>query len=157
MMGTTHAAIGALVGLVAASQINSEPSSAIALGVLGAFIALLPDIDHPNSKIRQRTGWIGHAALFWLPHRGITHTLWAVLLVGLIAYVLLPVPLAIVITAAYASHIIADAMTPSGIRLLMPMKWKLRSPLPIRTGGAVEWLFSLGVMVTIGILWSRMY
>lgn len=157
MMGTTHAAIGALVGLVIAAQYSPEPLHAAALAGLGAVIALVPDVDHPNGTIRRKTGLLGHVAFFWLPHRGITHTLWALALVTLIGWLLLPPMIATIAAGAYASHLIADAMTPAGIYPLLPIKWRLRSPLPIRTGGKLEWLFSLGVMVGAGILWAQLY
>ncbi|GBF74220.1 hypothetical protein [Paenibacillus sp. 598K] len=68
----------------------------------------------------------------WLKHRGLTHTIWATAAWGWIGWQLeqtLQLPgLALVATAAYASHLLADTLTPQGVRWLYPLwdkSWKL--------------------------------
>ncbi|MGN7165692.1 metal-dependent hydrolase [Paenibacillus cellulositrophicus] len=61
----------------------------------------------------------------WLKHRGMTHTVWAVWLwawisSGLEAYLNLE-GIMLVSTAGYLSHLIADSMTPSGVKWLYPL------------------------------------
>lgn len=70
----------------------------------------------------------------WLKHRGLTHTIWVVPLWGLIGYgVELQLQIeGLGITAAlgYLSHIIADMLTPAGVRCLFPLtKRKFRMKL----------------------------
>jgi inner membrane protein len=61
----------------------------------------------------------------WLPHRGLTHSIWALLLWGLIAYLaeqefgLEGIMKAAV--AGYLSHLVADMFTAKGIKWLAPI------------------------------------
>ncbi|RUS48725.1 metal-dependent hydrolase [Cohnella sp. AR92] len=70
----------------------------------------------------------------WLPHRGLTHTVWAVAAWWLIARGLenqLEVEgIATVATAGYLSHLAADTLTPSGVKWLYPLVRKsFRMPI----------------------------
>jgi inner membrane protein len=151
-MGHTHAVMGALTGALIAAHAGSSPSSMLLLAGTGAIAALLADIDHPRSMLRQRAGLLGTLAFWWLPHRGVTHTLWALLLVGVIAHVLAPGTVALVIGLAFASHLLLDMLTPVGIHPLLPLRWRLRSPVTIRTGGRIEWLFGAALSVSLVVL-----
>jgi len=69
----------------------------------------------------------------WLKHRGFTHTLWVVPLWGLIGYgveqQLQIEGLGITAALGYLSHIVADMLTPAGVRCLYPLskrKFKLK-------------------------------
>ena len=77
--------------------------------------------------------WLMGLGLFiiiapWLKHRGLTHTIWVTLIWGIIAFGLekqMQVPgLAITATVAYLSHLIADMLTPAGVRMLAPLSKK---------------------------------
>lgn len=61
----------------------------------------------------------------WLKHRGLTHTVWAVGIWGMIAAGLeqqLQIEgIQAVAIAGYLSHLIADTLTPSGIKWLYPL------------------------------------
>jgi inner membrane protein len=74
--------------------------------------------------------WMIGLALFiigapWLKHRGMTHTVWALALWGAIGRELerqLGIEgIAAVAVAGYASHLLADTMTPSGVKWLYPL------------------------------------
>ncbi|MFS0727998.1 metal-dependent hydrolase [Paenibacillus sp. 1P07SE] len=81
--------------------------------------------------------WLAGLGLFvviapWLKHRGLTHTVWAMAGWGYIAWELereLQLPgIMWVAIAAYASHLLADTLTPQGVRWLYPLwrkAWKL--------------------------------
>lgn len=73
-----------------------------------------------------------------LRHRGVTHSLWAVcaLLLGLrCGWPLQPSWVWIAATAGYSSHLILDGLTPLGIDLLPPIRWRFSM-----TGWLPEWL-----------------
>lgn len=61
----------------------------------------------------------------WLKHRGLTHTIWAVLLWGALGSGLenhLHVPgIMAVSIAGYVSHLLADTFTPAGVKWLFPI------------------------------------
>lgn len=61
----------------------------------------------------------------WLKHRGMTHTIWALVLWGAIGRGLeqqLGIDgITVVAVAGYASHLIADTLTPNGVKWLYPI------------------------------------
>lgn len=61
----------------------------------------------------------------WLSHRGLSHTIWAVLLWGAIGWEfeqhLQIEGIALVSLCGYASHLIADTLTPRGVKWLYPL------------------------------------
>lgn len=153
MMGRTHATIGAAAGLAVAYATGQTLESALAMSAIAAIAALLPDIDHPRSSIRQRAGVAGHIALFWLPHRGFTHTLLALAGIAAIALTYTPRPLALAICAGYGSHILADLMTQQGLPVLWPLTGRnIHLPPGLRTGGWLEqlvWLLALFAIIAL--------
>lgn len=64
----------------------------------------------------------------WLKHRGLSHTVWAMLIWGAIAWGLeqqLGVDgVALVALAGYFSHLLADTLTPGGVKWLLPLSKK---------------------------------
>jgi inner membrane protein len=142
MMAGTHILAGVIVGYTVGASAGLSPVELLALGAVGGLCAMIPDIDHPQSAIRRKTGLLGTMAAFWMKHRGITHTLLAVLLMLLISSLLVSPFVALVMTAAYASHLFLDACTPSGVPLFGPLSWRRVHLLPrglrVRTGGFAE-------------------
>ncbi|MBB6735017.1 metal-dependent hydrolase [Cohnella zeiphila] len=70
----------------------------------------------------------------WLKHRGLTHTIWAAAAwtaIGAAFERELHVEgLAVVAGAAYLSHLVADTLTPAGVKWLSPLsKMTFRSPI----------------------------
>lgn len=155
MQGRTHILAGVAVGLVMASGLEIAP----ALGVVAAAAlgALLPDIDHPKSIIGRRAGLVGGVVRLGVAHRGALHSGLAAALVFLGASAL-PADLrvfGVAFAGGYASHLVLDMMTGAGVPLFWPHKQRI-SLLPIRTGGLVEFVFMLGLLVGIGwMVWSN--
>lgn len=157
MKGTTHAAIGA--NTVWLLMLLPEATLHPLLIVAGAFCALLPDLDVSEAKagnlevgVRSGKQKIGVKPLAPLAlvfsslfkHRGFLHSGLVVALLGGITYWLV-VPISaelwIIIIAGYISHLLADSLTKSGIKLLYPAKFNFRllpKSLSLRTGGTLE-------------------
>lgn len=96
---------------------------------------LLPDIDHPKSLLGQRLKWISQPIARIFGHRGFTHSLLAVA-VSLWLFQLnlpdngpLPPDILQGMTLGYLSHIVADMLTPAGVPLLWPCRWRFRLPI----------------------------
>jgi inner membrane protein len=77
-----------------------------------------------------KQNWLMGFGLFviwvpWLAHRGMTHTVWALLLWGAIGWGLeqqLQIEgIMVVSIAGYASHLLADTLTPAGVKWLYPL------------------------------------
>lgn len=96
---------------------------------------LLPDIDHPKSLLGQRLKWLSQPIARAFGHRGFTHSLLAV--AGGVALLQMKLPAGWIIPAdafqgmvlGYLSHIVADMLTPAGVPLLWPCRWRFRLPL----------------------------
>lgn len=122
---------------------------------VGAFFALLPDVDHPQAPLRRKMGVVGNLGLFWLKHRGLTHTLLALWVVALVAWRVLPPHLALVVAGAYASHLLADMVTVTGLPIFWPTNKKNWHILPkrfcITTNTLPEHLLAAALTALIGI------
>ena len=106
---------------------------------------LLPDIDHPRSLLGQRLSWLSKPIARLCGHRGFTHSLLAVF--GALTLFYLKVPDSWIVPAdalqgmvlGYLSHILADMLTPAGVPLLWPCRWRFRLPiLAPRKGNQLE-------------------
>lgn len=153
MMGHTHILIGLGAGLLVAAAASAAPGDAVALVAVAGASALMPDIDHPGGLIRGRLGVVGHVGLFWLSHRGLTHTLAVWGLLTLAALVWLPVPLAAALAAGYGSHILADMLTRAGLPVLWPVSSRSFHLLPrllrVKTGGFIEAVIGAAVLAAL--------
>ncbi|MXP48962.1 metal-dependent hydrolase [Pantoea sp. Eser] len=114
---------------------------------------LLPDIDHPKSLLGQRLRWLSHPIARAFGHRGFTHSLLAVA-AGLWLFQLnlpaeSPIPPDVLqgLTLGYLSHIVADMLTPTGVPMLWPCRWRFRLPiLKSQKGNQLERALCLGLV-----------
>src|SRR5690242_6830412 len=113
MMGHTHALIGWALGVALSSHANTN-QTLLLVGV-GAAAALIPDIDHPRAPIRRKLGFVGNVLFGRLKHRGITHTLIAIVAIAAGAFTALPPLIGEAVVFGYISHILADMLTVSGL------------------------------------------
>ncbi|MCR3755498.1 MAG: putative inner membrane protein regulated by LexA [Sodalis sp. Psp] len=106
----------------------------------GLLTCLLPDIDHPQSLLGQRLKWLSSPIFRIFGHRGFTHSLLAII-TGILLFMCLPMQITIPLDACHAmiigylSHIIADMLTPAGVPLLWPWRWRFRMPILSSTKG----------------------
>lgn len=150
---------------VQAIVLGEVPAGWLICGAAAILGALMPDLDAEDSAILRDIGiWGGLVKigmhLFGVKHRGVLHSGAAILIVTVLAGMVgdwwgyRDVGLAFAL--GYFSHVaIADAMTISGVPILWPHKFRLHL-LPrfmrIRTGGQVERLVVLVVMVAVVLL-----
>lgn len=100
-----------------------------------ALIAsLLPDIDHPRSIIGRRLKWISLPISKTFGHRGCTHSL-LIVISGFFLFksnffsnFFFPPDVMQSMLIGYANHLLADMLTPYGIPLLWPFRWRFRLP-----------------------------
>ena len=137
MMAGSHVALGAAAWLVTAPWLGLSPTSPLGIG-LAVGAALLPDIDHPKSWFGRRTRPVSTLVAAILGHRGITHSLLAVLLCGWLMWRDgMPRDWIAPVAVGYLSHLLADLLTPGGLRLLWPLRGTWSLPL-CRTGSPME-------------------
>jgi inner membrane protein len=154
MMGKSHVLIGLGAGALLAATMDASTLHLGAAALVGGLGAMLPDIDHRHAPIRQKLGIVGDLLLFWLPHRGLTHSflLWLVITgVGVLAAAPLqfPVLFALALSVGYGSHILADMMTQRGLPLLYPWGrtfYLLPKWFRVTTGSWSEWI-AVGIII----------
>ncbi len=120
---------------------------ALALAAAGA---LLPDIDHPQSWVGRRMPLVSRPLAALLGHRGVTHSLLAVLAgAALLASQGLARDALDALAVGYLSHLAADVLTPAGLRLAWPLRARVAVPI-CRTGSAAEALIVAGLAAFAG-------
>jgi inner membrane protein len=147
-MAGSHVVVGLAAWTWVAPHLGLPSLDLQALG-LAAIGALLPDIDHPSSWVGRRLRLISRPLATVIGHRGMTHSAVAVLacLMGLRwqgFHRSTIDPLVI----GYLSHLAADLLTTSGVRLAWPSPRRQAIPL-CRTGSLGE-----SIIVTSVALWS---
>jgi len=156
MMAGSHVVVGIAAWAWAAPHLGLPSFDPIALA-LATTGSLLPDIDHPHSWVGRRVWMISRPLAAMIGHRGLTHSIVAVLVCclllrwhGVSRAVLAP------LTVGYLSHLGADLLTPAGLRLAWPLPRRYAIPL-CRTGSAGEVAIVAGLMVWIGMTTLRLH
>lgn len=139
MMAYSHVVTGLVSwNLTAVATGHVVEPFTIAAAVLGS---LFPDIDHPKSWLGRRLWLISAPLSALIGHRGLTHSLIAV--IGLAALLLFAYnthhSIVLALCVGYLTHKAGDFVTNSGIPLLWPMKRRFAMPLA-NTGGPTELL-----------------
>jgi inner membrane protein len=150
VMASSHVAVGVAAWTWTAPHLGLSSLNPEGL-VLAAVGALLPDIDHPGSWVGRRLSLISVPLAAMLGHRGVTHSLVAVLACmaflrweGLSNSVVAP------LVIGYLSHLGADLLTTNGLRLAWPSS-KRHSIGVCRTGSVTESVIVAGVVLAAGI------
>lgn len=148
MQFKTHLLTSLTVSLPILSQVNILNSASIAGLCVGT---LLPDVDEPNSYIGRKTIFLSSIIKTLFRHRGITHSLFSITILGICLYFFFS-PFLLGLTLGYALHIIEDSFSVSGVRWLLPFSnkpYRYKSTwLTYKTGGLKEYLILI-TMVTI--------
>lgn len=120
MQGKTHIAF-AIASALTLTKIKGIPldEANITLICSGAILGgLLPDIDHAHSKLGSKIPILPHL----LKHRGITHTIYFLIIVYLITKITtLPEIFEISVLLGVFSHLVGDLLTPAGLRPIAPL------------------------------------
>jgi inner membrane protein len=148
MMAGSHVVVGLAAWTWMAPHLGLPSLDPLALG-LATIGALLPDIDHPSSWVGRRLRLISRPLAATIGHRGVTHSAVAVLVCLMILrgqsfHRATIDPLVV----GYLSHLAADLLTTSGVRLAWPSPRRQAIPL-CRTGSLGE-----SIIVTSVAVWS---
>ena len=150
MMYKTHIVGGLMLTLGSVPILNMLDVKPNGLGEVGLLFgcalvgSLLPDIDHPNSKINKFNP-LSALICMAIQHRTITHSLLLMGVVSLIGLLLKFNLWAVLgLNIGILSHLLLDMMNPTGVPLFYPYKKKYHV-CRICTGSAGEWCV-LGVM-----------
>lgn len=156
-MVVSHILVGGAAWVAAARLGGMAGDDALALGAAMAG-SLLPDIDHPSSWLGRRLWPVSKPLSMLIGHRGLTHSLLAVVGGLMLFQMVQPSPLVArlvePLVVGYLSHLAADALTPAGVPLLWPVKRRFGLAL-CATGGVMELLVVGLALVAAGWLALR--
>lgn len=129
----------------------------------GYFGSLLPDIDHPGSKIGRALYPIAWVVNKLFGHRGATHSLLALFLTSVLfvlpafllesVLALLYTQFAIGVSVGFLSHLILDMSTKSGVPLLHPFSGKSFRIARLTTGKHDGLVSVLSISLTAATLY----
>ncbi len=119
MLTPTHLIVGQFAYLTAALATGHAPTAPEATAA--AFAALLPDLDKREGIVGRLVPWLSGPLEHWVGHRTATHSLIALSLLAALAW---PLPYGwwLALIAGFASHPIADMMTPAGVAWFWPAR-----------------------------------
>lgn len=136
LTGKTHIMGGIAATAAFAQTSNYDPAIMIIAGALGGMI---PDICHGGSKIGKKLPWLSKLINGLFGHRTLTHSILFLIIVNALLLLFIPFEsIRIGILIGMASHLLLDAATKNGIKLLYPLDITFRLPLTMKTGSALE-------------------
>jgi inner membrane protein len=108
--------------------------------------SLLPDLDHPSSTIGKRFLFISLPLSGLFGHRQITHSLWPfVITLWVFSYEPSTMPLILALMIGYASHLLADLVSDSGVPLFWPFQMRVGIKL-CSSGSVIEPIIAFGLL-----------
>lgn len=166
----THMLGGALGGIIMLNMSSPDPDAAFA--ILGGSVigALLPDLDHTQSKISRSnvgTSIIAELVSSLTKHRGILHTpIFLAVLAILTVSICSAAPaqfsgelrrIIVGMMIGYLSHLILDTLNPGGIMWLYPLSKKHYHIAQIKTGKLGEVLVAGGMALILALFSLRFF
>lgn len=163
MLSATHMMGGAAAAAVCLLTVSTDmqPASMVLAAVgAGAVGGLIPDIDHPKSKISHTLRPVNALVSLLFSHRGFFHT--PVLYGLLYALFLWKCPAEYLVWgqclfAGIASHIFLDCLNPGGIPLFFPLSTKRIHFAKIHTGGKGEGVVRVLLIVLTAALLAILF
>ncbi len=143
MMAHTHMAFGLLFGLLSISFIHPA-NKYLFIGIV-IFSSLLPDLDHPQSKLGRKF-FLSKVFNMLFGHRGFFHAIWIPIGVWLILSFGFGISYGAAVFVGYFAHLFSDGLTKAGVNLVHPLH-QLRLQGFIETGGVVEHLTCFAVVI----------
>ena len=146
-MFKTHAIFGLFLALL---TFNLFPNLNKFLFILIALIsAIFLDIDEEDSFIGRRTKPLSNITNLIFKHRGFIHSFLFISLISIIIWSFYGnyyIPFLMGTT----SHLFLDSLTPMGVRILYPLKFRTR--FIFKTAGFFDYLFFLGILIALIVL-----
>lgn len=150
MLAPTHMVAGQAAFVAASLAVGHAPSWPEAC--LAAVSGLLPDLDKRHGIVGRLFPWLSEPLEYRFGHRTLTHSLLACMALALLLWPLLPYGVWLAVVAGYASHPLADMMTPAGVGWFWPARWRCVLPgnerYRMRAMGWGELVFAASLIAT---------
>lgn len=126
MLAPTHLVIGQVAFVAVSLSVGHAPSMLEAW--LAAASGLLPDIDMRHGLVGRFLPWLSEPLEYRFGHRTLTHSLLVCVVLALMLWPILPHGLWLAVVVGYASHPVADMLTPAGVEWFWPARWRCVLP-----------------------------
>lgn len=136
MMGKTHMMWGAFCAFVYIKYFQpfaTDPMQNLIVFLFIIFGSILPDVDHPDSKLGRYVKPIG----FLFEHRGFFHSIFAIIMWYFLFSLIFSKVYAVALIVGYVTHLFIDAFNRYGVSPFAPI-FKLKIKGPIMTNGTTE-------------------
>lgn len=157
MQGSTHIIGGTAAALAYTALVNDAPGPDIlaVAAIFGAAGGLVPDIDHPRSKISRKLPVVNSIVSFFCSHRGFFHTPILYFALWWLSSSFLPASVSSIMVFLWIgalSHLSLDALNRTGVPILFPLLTKRFSVCAVRLGGRAEHFLRFALTVLSGAL-----
>lgn len=160
MIWSSHIAVGLGLTSLTGELIESKGMDTTINLMIVVLFSLLPDIDHPKSKISTFLFPllpVSYLIYKKYGHRTITHSLWFWLFLSLVLIIFMPTnEMALIASIAYLSHILSDLISMGGVPLFYPQKKKRYAFIRLEINGIGE-QFTKYVMLSVFIVFTYEY
>ncbi|MCE0732463.1 metal-dependent hydrolase [Halomonas sp. G15] len=126
MLAPTHMIAGQAAFIAVSLGVGHAPTLPEAW--LAAAAGLLPDLDKRHGIVGRLFPWLSEPLEYRFGHRTLTHSLLASVVLALMLWPLLPRGVWLAVVAGYASHPVADMLTPAGVEWFWPARWRCVLP-----------------------------
>ncbi|TKJ17369.1 hypothetical protein CEE44_02440 [Candidatus Woesearchaeota archaeon B3_Woes] len=138
----THLAFSFLMGVLLIKYLDIQ--NQILFIVLFMIFGLAPDIDELKSKVSQKVKPLALLIKFFFSHRGIMHSIFLPIILYLLLF-MINIDVAISVSFGYLSHLLLDCFTVRGVRLVWPLKKRLKGF--IKTGSLTETILFIVLII----------
>jgi inner membrane protein len=152
MIFRTHIAFALLVGLL---FVENFKGNSILFLIIVLFFTMLPDIDHPKSKLGRKIPFVSKIFSFLFGHRNLLHSIFIAIGLSFLIYSFFGKWWAPVFLG-YFSHILIDGFTLEGINFIYPFK-QLRLQGFVEVGGKQEILIFWFLVFIDSLLFYRVF
>lgn len=151
VMGVTHLALGIACWSVPVG-LELAPGDLLSFGAV-ALGSLLPDVDHPGSKLGRRLWWLAWPIHLLFGHRGVTHSLLAwVATTAMAVFLIGQASAGAAFAVGFGSHLLGDAIT-GGVPFWWPKVGRTGHYL-FATGGLGDYSLCLASLAVVGATFS---
>lgn len=146
MMFITHLSFSFLLGLLIIRYADVSLNPFVFMFIL-LMATLIPDIDYPGSFLGKKL----KLSFLSFKHRGFFHSITPGVILSIILFLFIQNSYyALAVLLGFASHLLLDSLTKTGIAPFWPSKLRVKGKL--KTTGFVDWILLLGFLMLIILL-----
>lgn len=150
MLFRTHLVLGFLGGFLLMPLFEHQ----IVFLMLFLVGSVFPDIDSKFSKVGNKK--FLRPFQFFVSHRGIVHSLFFILIIGIILWSFFYLEVYLGFILGFFIHLFIDGLTPRGVKVFYPFEFKFKGKL--KTGGYGETtIFVFSLVISLFLIFNLIF